>query len=127
MTKTTQSVFDVRMFEYEKELKDLYYELYADNSYYSADEKYHDLIKLMKHFSKDRKSKFEKADLDNPDWFHRNDIVGTTLYVDLFSDNLAGFINHIPYFKELGINFIHFMPILEGRPGKRRRIRGQEL
>ncbi len=38
MTKTTQSVFDVRMFEYEKELKDLYYELYADNSYYSADE-----------------------------------------------------------------------------------------
>ena len=48
------------------------------------------------------------------DWFLNQDIVGMMLYVDLFSDDLVGLLGKIDYFEEeLGVNFIHLMPILK--------------
>jgi len=47
----------------------------------------------------------------HPDWFHSQKMVGGVLYVDLFSDNLAGLSDHIDYFKELGLTYLHLMPI----------------
>ena len=38
----------------------------------------------------------------DPLWFLSEDMIGIVLYVDLFSDNLAGLRNHIPYFEKLG-------------------------
>ena len=38
-------------------------------------------------------------------------------YVDLFSDNLEGLRNSIPYLKELGINYLHIMPIFKSPDG----------
>ena len=35
----------------------------------------------------------------DPLWFLSEDMVGIVLYVDLFSDNLSGLRNHIPYFE----------------------------
>jgi len=40
------------------------------------------------------------------------------LYTDLFAGDLAGVIEKIPYFKELGITYIHFMPLLKAREGE---------
>lgn len=47
----------------------------------------------------------------NPDWFQDQAMVGGVLYVDLFSDNLAGLKDHLPYFKKLGISYLHLMPL----------------
>ncbi len=46
-----------------------------------------------------------------PYWHMSNQIVGATCYVDLFAGSLAALTNHIPYLKELGINYLHLMPL----------------
>jgi amylosucrase len=48
---------------------------------------------------------------ENPDWFLSQEMVGGVLYVDLFSDNLARLSEHIPYFKQLGLTYLHLMPL----------------
>jgi amylosucrase len=52
----------------------------------------------------------EKRQAD-PLWFLSENVVGGVLYVDLFSDNLAKLDDHISYFKKLGINYLHLMPL----------------
>ncbi|MCF8037571.1 MAG: alpha-glucosidase C-terminal domain-containing protein [Desulfobacteraceae bacterium] len=47
----------------------------------------------------------------DPQWFQSQEMVGGVLYVDLFSDNLAGLHDHIEYFKKLGLTYLHLMPM----------------
>jgi amylosucrase len=46
----------------------------------------------------------------NPTWFQSNSMVGAVGYVDLFAGNLEGVRAKLPYFKELGITYLHLMP-----------------
>lgn len=48
---------------------------------------------------------------NEPDWFLSEKICGAVLYVDLFSEKLAGLKDHIAYFHTLGINYLHLMPL----------------
>ena len=54
----------------------------------------------------------------NPDWFLSNKMVGGVCYVDLFAGNLRGIIDSIPYFKELGLTYLHLMPLFKCPDGK---------
>jgi len=61
-------------------------------------------------------------ELDNhrtnePGWFQSEKIVGGALYVDLFSENLSKTREHVQYFKELGLTYLHLMPLFAVRPG----------
>ncbi len=49
----------------------------------------------------------------NPDWYQSNQMVGGVCYVDLFAKNLKGLRRRIPYFKELGLNYLHLMPLFD--------------
>ena len=51
------------------------------------------------------------------DWFQSEKIVGGALYVDLFSENLRKAREHVAYFKELGLTYLHLMPLFAVRPG----------
>ncbi len=53
----------------------------------------------------------------HPNWFLSNRLVGAMCYVDLFADNLEGIRSSIPYFKELGITYLHLMPIFKSPVG----------
>ncbi|MDA8745520.1 alpha-amylase family glycosyl hydrolase [Rubripirellula amarantea] len=53
----------------------------------------------------------------DPEWFHSEKIVGGALYVDLFSGNLNKLTDSISYFKELGLTYLHLMPLFAVRPG----------
>lgn len=53
----------------------------------------------------------------NPLWFQSHQMVGGVCYVDLFADNLAGIRAKIPYFKELGLTYLHLMPLFLSPPG----------
>lgn len=53
----------------------------------------------------------------NPDWFQQPYHVGMMLYVHLFSECFSGLAAHIPYLKELGITYLHLMPLLKPRQG----------
>lgn len=50
-------------------------------------------------------------------WYQSQKMVGGALYVDLFSDNLVQLREHINYFKELGLTYLHLMPLFAVRPG----------
>lgn len=44
-------------------------------------------------------------------WFQSEQMVGAMCYVDLFAGDLAGIADKIPYFEELGITYLHLMPL----------------
>lgn len=44
-------------------------------------------------------------------------MVGAMCYVDLFADNLQGIRDRIPYLKELGITYLHLMPLFKTPAG----------
>jgi glycosidase len=48
-----------------------------------------------------------------PGWFHSEKMVGGVCYVDLFAGNLEGVKAKIPYFKELGLTYLHLMPLFK--------------
>ena len=49
----------------------------------------------------------------NPLWFQSNQMLGGVCYVDLFADDLEGVKSKIPYFKELGLTYLHLMPFFK--------------
>jgi amylosucrase len=47
----------------------------------------------------------------DPFWFQSQQMVGGVCYVDLFAGDLAGIRDRIPYFQELGLTYLHLMPL----------------
>ena len=52
-----------------------------------------------------------------PDWFLTPDQVGYVCYADRFAGTLRGVQEHIGYLRELGVTYLHLMPLLHPRPG----------
>ena len=52
-----------------------------------------------------------------PDWFQDPNAIGYVCYTDLFAGNLQGIRSKIGYLKELGVTYLHLMPLLNPRPG----------
>jgi amylosucrase len=52
-----------------------------------------------------------------PDWFQAPSMLGYAAYVDRFAGDLAGVQRQIPYLKELGVTYLHLMPLLRPREG----------
>lgn len=44
-------------------------------------------------------------------WFQSSQLVGAVCYVDLFSGTLNGLGERLPYLKQLGITYLHLMPL----------------
>lgn len=53
-----------------------------------------------------------------PLWFESNKMLGGVCYVDLFAGDLSGIRGKIPYFKELGLNYLHLMPLFRAPEGE---------
>ena len=51
-----------------------------------------------------------------PDWLQREQAVGYVTYVDRFAGTLAGVRERLPYLRELGVTYLHLMPLLHARP-----------
>jgi amylosucrase len=47
----------------------------------------------------------------NSDWFQSNQMLGGVCYVDRYAADLEGVRARIPYFKELGLTYLHLMPL----------------
>lgn len=92
----------------------LYTELYNDQ----YDFFYHleDLVISIAKFWLDRPDDLRKLDKTrekNPLWFQSNKMIGGVCYVDLYAENLKGIKSKIPYFKELGLTYLHLMPLFK--------------
>lgn len=54
----------------------------------------------------------------NPDWFLSNKALGGVCYVDRFAVDLEGLRAEIPYFREIGLNYLHLMPLFDAPEGE---------
>ncbi|MEM7800389.1 MAG: alpha-amylase family protein, partial [Chloroflexota bacterium] len=54
--------------------------------------------------------------LNNPDWYQESEMVGYICYTDRFAQTLNGVAEKIDYLNELGVTYLHLMPLLEPRP-----------
>ncbi len=112
------NVFVTRLDANFTKLFELYYELYARN----YDFFYHleDLINTAARAWVDRSDQLKQLDAlrdANPLWFQSNQMLGGVCYVDLFAGNLSGVKEKIPYFKELGLTYLHLMPLFDAPLG----------
>jgi glycosidase len=73
-------------------------------------------LKVLETYKAKRSGFLQQID-EAPNWFQSSKMVGVTLYIDLFSNDLKTFINKVDYFLELGITYIHLMPLLRAREG----------
>ena len=78
------------------------------------------LIEIIAAGHRDRSEALRDRDrrrLLEPDWFQRNDSVGYVAYADRFADDLQGVAGRIDYLRDLGVTYLHLMPLLQPRPG----------
>jgi len=55
----------------------------------------------------------DKQRLKDPLWFKREHMLGAACYVDLFAGDLKRLRDRIPYLKELGLTYLHLMPLFK--------------
>ncbi|MEJ1092474.1 alpha-amylase family protein [Microbacterium istanbulense] len=53
----------------------------------------------------------------DPTWFESERMLGGVCYVDRFGGGLDGIRRQIPYFRELGLTYLHLMPLFEAPEG----------
>ncbi len=64
----------------------------------------------------ERPERWKQIDTDreaNPTWYQHHEMMGGVCYVDQFAGTLAGIREKIPYFKELGLTYLHLMPLYQ--------------
>ncbi len=59
----------------------------------------------------------DRERLYHPDWFQDPSMIGYVFYVDRFAGTLRGVEDHLDYLDELGVRYVHLMPILRPREG----------
>ena len=53
----------------------------------------------------------------DPDWYQSSRMVGAMCYVDLFAGDLSKLGERVPYLSELGITYLHLMPLFKAPQG----------
>ncbi|MEZ4859812.1 MAG: alpha-amylase family glycosyl hydrolase [Caldilineaceae bacterium] len=53
----------------------------------------------------------------NPHWYQSEKMLGGVCYVDLFAGDLQKLRTQTPYFKELGLTYLHLMPLFKAPAG----------
>ncbi|MCR5109099.1 MAG: alpha-amylase family protein [Lachnospiraceae bacterium] len=101
------------------EMKWLYMELYNNDEQafdyfiYMLEEYYKSRSSELKAWDKKRTSRSKKSS-----WYKDNKCFGMLAYADCFADTLSGVRSHLSYIKELGVNYLHLMPILKSPVGR---------
>ena len=103
------NAFERRLGECRDELEWLYMELYDDRA------KLDELEKAMADAYAARSLSLKRLDSrreKDPEWFLSGDMLGMTMYTDLFAGNLPGLMDRLDYLSEQGITYLHLMPLL---------------
>jgi amylosucrase len=54
----------------------------------------------------------------DPQWYQHQQMLGYATYADLFAGDLKGVAGRVDYLAELGVTYLHLMPLLKPRPGQ---------
>ncbi|MCL6267383.1 amylosucrase [Flagellimonas myxillae] len=109
--KSPQALFELRLNTNLSLIQQLFFSLYPVEKH---NKDFDDLLKLFPKLFALRSKELRLQDikrLDAGTWYQNEEIVGMQLYVENFNTDIKGLQQKIPYLKNLGINFIHVMPI----------------
>jgi amylosucrase len=115
----SDNLFYTRFIANATAIKFLYYELYKNHP--EADAIFDELIDTMAKAYTERPLALKHRDDEKEkkgNWFLSNEITGMSLYVDRFCGNLKNLEDKLAYFKKLGVNFLHLMPVMESPAGE---------
>ncbi|WP_307812607.1 alpha-amylase family protein [Phycicoccus sp. CSK15P-2] len=79
-----------------------------------------ELVRLAARSFARRSERLHRRDLDRmlrPDWLQDPATVGYAAYTERFAGDLRGVAERIPYLEELGVRYLHLMPLLRPRDG----------
>ncbi len=113
-----RELFTKRLRQYFPALFTHLYNLYG--SHYDF---FYHLEQILSHLAKlfaERPADLKALDVTreaNPKWFQSEKMLGGVCYVDLFAGDLKGLRKHIPYFRELGLTYLHLMPLFKAPEG----------
>jgi amylosucrase len=112
--KKDLSMFYTRLGKNFNTLYEKYSRLYNEHPKFSErlEELLISLADMYVERSTDLKEIDKKRELDN-NWYMSQNWVGTMLYVDRYNKDLKGFMKKIDYLEEIGINYVHLMPLLK--------------
>ncbi len=114
---TGDAAFLTRLERFFTELRDPLVALYGDDPRFP--ESFRGLLDAMAATARDRDPDLRRLDHEReitPDWLQREQAVGYVCYVDRFAGTLARVRDRLPYLRELGVNYLHLMPLLASRP-----------
>ena len=104
------TIFLTRLEERFVSLTDLLLSLYGDRTDFA--EQFEQILKTAAHAFIARPPAMYALDTKrNTQWFQSEQMVGGVCYVDLYAGNLKGIRERIPYFLELGLTYLHLMPL----------------
>lgn len=109
--KSLQQLFELRLSTNLTLIKDLFFSLYRQETHHSHFEK---LLSALPKLYATRPDSLKKQDVERinlGNWYQSEKLVGMQLYVDHFNANLKGLHEQLDYFENLGVNFLHLMPI----------------
>ena len=109
-----REVFEARLERWLPDLEDALRPLYVDPGTVARR-----LVDLAARAYASRTDDLHRLDLERslaPDWFQRPEMVGYAAYADRFAGTLAGVAERTPYLADLGVRYLHLMPLLTPRP-----------
>ena len=79
------------------------------------------LLDLAARTYADRRPALLRLDMERtlrPDWFQDSRMLGYAAYTDRFASTLSGVRDKLDYLDDLGVTYLHLMPLLQPRPGE---------
>ena len=104
------SEFERRFARHRDELEWLFIELYDDRD---ALHRFEAMMREAWAYREEELRALDRAREANPLWYRGADMLGMTMYTNLFAGNLRGVMEQLPYLKELGVTYLHLMPLLK--------------
>jgi amylosucrase len=78
------------------------------------------LLEIMANAWLERSPEWKSIDVmreADPSWYQSGNLIGAMAYVDLFSGDIRGMQQKIPYLKDLGVTYLHLMPLYRSPRG----------
>ena len=110
-------LFGNRLERHFSELRDPLARLYGDDPRLA--EQWPRLLRAIARTASERPRDLRRLDHEReitPDWLQREQGVGYVTYVDRFAGTLGGVRERLPYLRELGVSYLHLMPLLKAGP-----------
>ena len=101
--------FERRFARHRDELEWLFMELYDDRS---ALHRFETMMREAWACREEELRALDRAREANPLWYRGANMLGMTMYTELFAGNLRGVMERLPYLTELGVTYLHLMPLL---------------